>query len=397
MRGDHNFLQRRLPDFCLLVYLVTVTVGAFTGGMWASLGIGGALIMFAAVWRIEGRAPWPAERIALILSLLWIFAILNFQSSQPKLSWHVWTELATIFLPLGLLASPAIQKHAFSSQFSTWFPLAMAIGASALGIELALQGPLLKWLRGPNAGLFQYNRGFSYLVILAFVAMASLWILKRRLLIIPFVLILLVPASLTESRAAKLALIAGLLVTFAAFLLPTLVQRSLSVLPFLAVGWPFAAQKLFLEHRDWVQHLPPSWEDRVEIWDFLSYRILEKPFFGWGLGTTPTLSPAEPHGALYHYETVPVVHPHNVVIQLWIEFGVPGLICGIIFALWVLQRIGRLPPTLMPFAAGAWMATFCIALIAYNFWSDSLWAVMALTAFAFGLMNRQLELNGSPR
>jgi O-antigen ligase len=387
-----NFLIRRLPDFCLILYLLAATFGAFTGGLWASLGIGLALGAFAAVWRIEGRVPLPeTEILVFVLFVLWAFAILNFQSSQPALSWRAWGQLASIFLPLSLLASPAIQRHTASVRLFNLLPITLALGALVLGVELVLQGPLLQSVRGPEAGLFQYNRGFSYLVILAFPAMAGLWMTKRRLAIIPLALILLVPASLTESRAAKLALVVGLLTVPAVYLLPALTRRVLAVVPFLAVGWPFAAQKLFFAHHDWIEKLPPSWQDRMEIWDYMSYRILERPLLGWGLGSSATLSFVTPHSALYRYEQVAASHPHNAMIQVWVELGLPGLVCGIAFALLMLRRIGRLPPPIAAFATGAWVAAFCLAMIAYNLWSDSFWAAMALTGFAFALLQKQTQ------
>ena len=131
--------------------------------------------------------------------------------------------------------------------------------------------------------------------------------------------------------------------------------------PILSIGWPFAAQKIFLEYRDFVEHLPRSWEDRTEIWDYMSYRIFERPLLGWGLGASPTLPFAKPNGAFYHcrvWDNAP--HPHNAILQLWVELGLPGLALGIIFAILVLQRIGRLNPRLVPFAFGAWVAAYCL-------------------------------------
>ena len=58
MKADQDFLNRHLPRFCLAIFVLTVTVGNFTGGIWASFGIGLALIMFLAVWRIEGRCAF---------------------------------------------------------------------------------------------------------------------------------------------------------------------------------------------------------------------------------------------------------------------------------------------------------------------------------------------------
>src|SRR6185437_9360075 len=117
-----DFLIRRLPDVCLLLYILAATLGAFTGGIWASFGIGGALILFLGTWAIEKRIPWPERQ-------------------------------------LGLFALVALE-------------IAALAGAMGLSAELLAGGPLLKMMRGPAAGLFQYNRGLSYLVLLAFPVMA---------------------------------------------------------------------------------------------------------------------------------------------------------------------------------------------------------------------------------
>ncbi len=84
-------------------------------------------------------------------------------------------------------------------------------------------------------------------------------------------------------------------------------------------------------------------------------------------------------------------HPHNAIIQLWVELGIPGLILGIALAFLLLLAACRLRPALVPFALGAWVAGFCLAMIAYDFWSDlSLWAAFALSGFAFALLQKKL-------
>jgi len=389
MTADRIFLARHLPSFCLAVFIAAATVGAFTGGIWASLGIGGALVMFAATWRVDDRPPMPDRNfLSLALSLLTVTAALNLRSSQPEASWTMWGQLVTIFLPLSLLTGIDLQKRAASAQLMPVLPIAAALGVLALGLELVLQGPILKLIRGPGAGLYQYDRGFSYLVVLAFPVMALIWNSKRRWSVVFLIALLFLPASYTASRAAKLALVLALLTSGAAFMLPVLTRRALMALPFAAALWPFAAQKLFLAHHDWVGRLPPSWQNRVEIWDYLSYRILERPFFGWGLNASRSLPFTEPHGALYHYVLGAEPHPHNAAIQLWVELGLPGLAFGIVFALLTLSRAGRLGSVLGPFALGAWVAAYCLAMISYNLWSDSLWAMFALTGFAFALQQK---------
>ncbi len=112
-------------------------------------------------------------------------------------------------------------------------------------------------------------------------------------------------------------------------------------------------------------------------------------WLGWGIDTSHTLDFRNPHGAHYVYTTIPASHPHNVVAQLWVEIGVPGLALGLAFALLTLRRAGRIEPHLAPF--GAWAAALTLALTAYSFWTDSLYAAFALTGFAFALEKIKMQ------
>jgi hypothetical protein len=72
------------------IYILAVTVGAFAGGLWAALGIGGALIVFVVVWRTRRQLPPFDRTLALfVLSSLGVVAPLILQSSSPAVSWHM--------------------------------------------------------------------------------------------------------------------------------------------------------------------------------------------------------------------------------------------------------------------------------------------------------------------
>jgi O-antigen ligase len=214
---------------------------------------------------------------------------------------------------------------------------------------------------------------------------------KRLWLLLPFILVLFIPTGLTESRASKLALLLALAALVAAQFLPALTRWVLTFLPAFCVGWPFAVQGFFQNHYDVLNRFPASWHARMEIWDALSYRILERPWLGWGLGTSHLLPFQEPHGALYVMNNLPASHPHNVVIELWVELGLPGLIAGLAFALLMLRKAGQLDKKLVPFALATWMAAFCLSLVAYDFWTDSLFAAFALSAFALRMLDGSMK------
>lgn len=394
-----------LPLLTLFAYITVTTVGAFTGGLWAAVGIGYALALYFGTAYLDRRWPRPSRDVlALALIALAVMAALNLASIDPQQSWFDWLRLSTIFLPLALLTAPEIRAHAAQQKLFTIMAATAMAGAFALGVELVLSAPLLHLVRGERAGLTGYNRGLSYLVVLSTPILASLW-MRRPLSskgdvknairkIVPFalfVVVLLFPSGLTESRASKLALVLALLTIIAAHVVPKVTRWSLAGLTILLSAWPLVVQKAFVHFQDRLASLPDSWRHRLEIWDYMSYRIAEHPWRGWGLGTSKLLDYKDPHGELYQVVTAAAPHPHNAATQLWVELGAPGIVLGIGFALLTLRQASRLSPPLMPFAYGAWMAAVCLSCVAYNFWTDSMFAAFALTGFAFALLDRKIK------
>lgn len=381
-----------LPIFTMLLYITVATYGAFTGGIWAVIGIGGAIVLFLTVAAIERKMLWPQRSFILLVSICLLnIALLNLQSSQPALSWREWLKLASIFLPLILLTNTVVQARLYHRNFFAVLSVAVGIGAVALGMELDSDGFLLKARKGPDASLTEYNRGLSYLLLLALPCLASIWYSKHRWRLAPFGAALLIPCLLTESRATQLALMAALFVIVTAHYWPIATRRGLLVLLALTVAWPFAVQNYVSDHAEALRDFPDSWHARMEIWDYLSYRIQERPWLGWGLGSTHTL-PMVPHEVSYTLIRIPAAHPHNMMTQLWVELGIPGLILGLSFGMLMLDRASKFNARIAPFAMGAWAAAFVLLLVAYNLWTDSLFAAFALVALAFVMLEKDQKV-----
>lgn len=60
-----------------------------------------------------------------------------------------------------------------------------------------------------------------------------------------------------------------------------------------------------------------------EIWRFAADRAAERPFLGWGLDSSRALPGG--HRLLAENAELLPLHPHNAVLQIWLELGVPGL------------------------------------------------------------------------
>jgi O-antigen ligase len=147
----------------------------------------------------------------------------------------------------------------------------------------------------------------------------------------------------------------------------------------------------------WVQS---SGFHRLIIWRFASDRTAEHPFHGWGMDASREL----PGGKMEVREFLQVppdilfgrlngavmpLHPHDAILQWWLELGIVGAALGLAIFIWTIWRTGfwpdqprvvratglaiiaaALPPLLLDF--GVWQA----------WWQSSLWFA---TAFALAI------------
>ena len=396
MTSPSSFPAGRTPFLITAIYVIAVTVGAFAGGLWALLGIGGALLVFAIIWLTKRQMPGFDRTLGLFVLLsLSVAALLNLQSSNPAVSWRMLLQQATIMIPLFLWFSPDVVENVYAPNFFSRVAFAAFLGALALSIELSLGAPLLHAvsllhiIKGPSANLTEYNRGASYLAVMAMPLIGYLWIKRSYKELIIVIVALFLLFSLSESRATKVAFLLGLAVAGASAFFPRFVKWLLVATTFALPAFPFAVMKIYLFHHDWLNHLPPSWQHRVEIWDYMSYRVFDRPWLGWGMGTSRLLPFEQPHGSTYLYVASMAGHPHDVILHLWVELGFPGVILGVIFAILMLHKASCFPRKVVPFAFGAWSAALSISLVAYNFLDDSLFSLFALTALALKVLAKE--------
>jgi len=133
--------------------------------------------------------------------------------------------------------------------------------------------------------------------------------------------------------------------------------------------------------------------NRLEIWDYVSRYALKHPLYGFGVEATRVTTDFDTKQI--YQKTSTILHPHNFVIQAWVEFGLLGasLVAGMmthlllsLFRLEVRRQRAALPVLIgcllfMSVSYGIWQAWF-LGLLS---------AVMALTAIAMAAIKPVAE------
>ena len=356
-----------------------------------------ALICFAATILLAWREGWRPSRPP---ALVW-----------PALALLAWAAVSVIWAPeagraldtvlrlglslaLALLAADALAD----TPSSPLVPRAAALGL-ALGIGAALFDDLsghalraaVRGISEPSATLaFGLKNAASVIALLlpiaVFASSLALW-QRLGLALAGAGVVILLPGE-----SAKLAVLAGLGIGFAAYLAPRITRRGLAVgsaLLILGLPWLLGAGL----PRD-VAGLPNSAAHRLMIWDFAAERIAERPLLGWGMESSRnipggkegpdaatrsafglTSAPAVQWSA--HAQLLPL-HPHNLALQVWLEFGVVG---AVLMALLLgVVALG------LPSAAGcgAFAAALVISMLSYGAWQY--WWVAGLLLAAVAAM-----------
>ena len=101
---------------------------------------------------------------------------------------------------------------------------------------------------------------------------------------------------------------------------------------------------------------------RYSIWRFATDMSLQRPFQGWGFHMSRHLPGGDT--LIGHGKELMPLHPHNMILQVWVELGIPGIVLLTILV-WLLMR-RRLPHTNKRLENLAWSGTGLSIFIAGN-------------------------------
>ena len=360
----------------LAVFAALPVVGLISGPTYAPMLFG----MTAILTLTRGQWP-PVDRKLALLTLLFLALCaaelplsIGVGHSAQRLG-----QMAGIWLGcLLLLALPKPESDRL-------FPLmlgAMAAGTLILCIDTALGYPLQRLIMGGAANAaYKYNRGLISMLLIAWPLMSGLG--KRRALLVAGLAALALVVGLSSTGLAALFGSAALwaLARWRVELARWLLALATGIT---ALTLPWLLRVASGMRAELAPYIKSSGLHRLEIWDYMSLRILERPLTGWGLGSAPKVPIHAEELANYLYVNPDGIYPHNQWIEVWLETGLPGILLALLFVWLVLWRVKS------PYALAAVTAALICSCLNFEITTDSWWAALAASALLFQLPTRKM-------
>ncbi len=368
----------------VVLFVALPTFGLISGPAYAPVTFGlGGLVFLLAVKALRPDRPLSLLAAAFLalcwLSILW--------SIGPQQSLHGALQLSAVLIAGLIVLSIHPRLHPHAPVIFASLSMAICLGGLIFTVDI-LSGYQLTFLHlgwGDSYMTYKYNRGLDYLALVIWPVLA--WVVprdKRRVL--AMIALLAAPIALSPSGTARAAALVGLVAFMGMRWKPDLSLQAIratamaipALLPFLL--------SIFADYRGkMASHIPTSGLHRLEIWDYMTHRIFERPLLGWGIQAAKMVPVSPEEIQHYVYADGVGIYPHNQWLQIWVELGAVGMALCLVLLWLVTRRIAQLPLQIRAYAAAAFAAAFATAMFNFEINTDSWIAALAVTALLFGL------------
>ena len=274
--------------------------------------------------------------------------------------------------------------------------------------EYLTDGVFAKYLKGrTNYHIDFIGRGLSILISVIWPVIALILMRKGKKIWAGFLIVI---AGATAYQYPNEAMFLGLVIGFFTFIASLWMRRATVVFVFgafmlLVITGPKIAHTIMNVPtvKEKVVSVLGHRQHRLNIWEFVSSKIEDRPLVGYGFEMSRHFGAEENQ---YFIETreqfghsrwrlkLPL-HPHNIPFQIWLELGLIGIILylGIIFGICQIIWTWRGPPVWAA-ALGASTASYLTASsISFGAWQSWWLATAWLTVGIFVLVNKIPDLS----
>lgn len=225
------------------------------------------------------------------------------------------------------------------------------------------------------------NRPVVLVVLFAWPVALALSQLVDQKFVLLLVFLTVAASFTTESQSAQLGGVVAALVLVSSKYFPRVVLWAVGAGGVLAI----VAMPSLLGAADWTRIGGTSLAStqtilpRLELWQFVAQKIMEKPLLGYGLEAGRFL----PLDGMAHqyFGGTRMHHPHNGIMQVWFEMGLLG---AVLLALaWgaLVYQIGRLGRLSQRYVLAGLTCILVICSVSHGLWQT--WWVSALVMMPF--------------
>lgn len=362
-----------------------------------------AFMPIAIALILIGIHKWQYKTLPNVKTKAWVVVCAILLISSASLIWtddidesslrvfKLFVSLPPLALFVGILKnSPKdASKYAFSL-----IPAPFLAGCALLFFEMISGGALQGLFTSKEIPYFQFNSPAVALVLMAFsiinrphtkaqIAMTALaWVF------------LAASVALTYSQSAQLAFMLGgaVFVTLRflpipQFIFPWIWRSFGAAVIVTIIAWPFVAPWAYNHLADDLQSnsvmAQAAAGHRMEIWDAVSRYSLKRPLTGYGIEATRSVGQFDT-GHRFAVDGA-TIHPHSAALQIWIEFGVIGVLIFSAVIAFLCETAARASLSNIKSQATI-LATACAAcvplFVAYGVW-QSWWLGVLFIATAF--------------
>lgn len=357
------------------------------------IAIFGMVVIPALLFRRDGRLPRFSLALGLPLGVFIAYAgVSALWAMDLGNALGVASRLGLLFLGgLALLDASRRLDPEDRRRAALGLMIGLAVGVALLAVEVADHGAITESLRTLFGARFKassilFNRGATVLAILIWCGVL-LALRRRRFWLAGAILaVTLGIVSMTEAAAAPVGMLAGIvafgLVIAAPRRMPAIFGVGLAIVILVAPFVVYFAHGVPALAGFWT--LPNSDGHRLRIWSHAVGLIAQKPWLGWGMDAARSLG-TEGHGMGPAADLMPL-HPHNGVLQIWLELGFVGAALAAWFAFALCRAIAKgMPAPLDRATAFAMLASALVVLgVSYGiwqwWWQSTLWLTATLMA-----------------
>lgn len=397
-----SFLNKAQQNILLFIFTLAPVISIFGGLIIAAFFIVIGLIPLILLIRDKQHQllyySLPAKLCLILLawmalSLLW--------SIRPDKSLSWCTRITAIYIGyISLIYYFKYISEEFIIKLHKYTFLSLCISLIIYAFELISGGTITQFIRIDILAKTHYiyfphdmNRGATFTALCAWPVLYYLHMQHRNHL---YTTILWALIFFTLINLESLAATAGYAIGSLALLCIICLRNYARHLILLGVAFVFIiipiTMSMINPHQVINSHpqIPVSAQHRLHIWSFSADKAQEQALIGKGLGSSKYI---EKHKSDWPGENIDPLpsHPHNVIMQVWLELGVIGLIFYATLVLAILLSIFKnknLNFTTQAFATSYIISFLTISATAYNGW-QSWWigSFLMLSLFYFKPLN----------